>query len=252
MSPRRQTRRESCRSVSVPWLDVVRDVIEVAERRDPRLAPLLMLEALTGMRRGEPRTFQWSDLDLDSGIIHVTRSIVVVPDWLAENATKTYRGRSVALDPVGFALLSQHRARSAQNCVGTIRHMETELASKYTALIQGGSTKMGTLVLTTERLLFFDQKFASNAGFGVLGLVGGALQKRHEEGGPLLQVSLDAVTGAGREKKLLNKDRMRLTSKTGVLLFNDGWSHLGSALRDTLADRGANLTRGDDESWTVG
>ena len=40
------------KQVVAPSLDVVREVIEAAERRDPRLASLLMLAALTGMRRG--------------------------------------------------------------------------------------------------------------------------------------------------------------------------------------------------------
>ena len=106
--------RVAHKRVSVPSLDVVRDVIEAAERRDPRLAPLLMLAALTGMRRGELCALRWSDVDLDAGTVHVTRSVVVVPNGLAEKATKTDRGRGVALDPVGVAVLSQHLARTTQ------------------------------------------------------------------------------------------------------------------------------------------
>ena len=106
--------RVAHKRVSVPSLDLVRNVIEAAERRDPRLAPLLMLAALTGMRRGELCALRWSDVDLASGTVHVTRSVVVVPKGLKEKATKTDRGRTVALDPVGVALLSQHRARTSQ------------------------------------------------------------------------------------------------------------------------------------------
>ncbi len=106
--------RVAHKRVSVPSLDVVRDVIEAAEQRDPRLAPMLMLAALTGMRRGELCALRWSDVDLDTATINVTRSVVVVPSGLREKTTKTDRGRSVALDPVGVALLSQHRARTAQ------------------------------------------------------------------------------------------------------------------------------------------
>jgi integrase len=106
--------RVAHKRVSVPSLNVVRDVIEAADRRDPRLAPMLMLAALTGMRRGELCALRWSDVDLDSGTIHVNRSVVVVPNGLAEKSTKTDRSRSVALDPVGVAVLSQHRARTTQ------------------------------------------------------------------------------------------------------------------------------------------
>jgi integrase len=106
--------RVSQKRVDAPSLDVVRRVIEAAERRDPRLAPLLMLAALTGMRRGELCALRWSDVDLDAGSLNVSRGVVVVPNGLAEKATKSDRARIVALDPVGIALLSQHRSRAAQ------------------------------------------------------------------------------------------------------------------------------------------
>jgi integrase len=42
--------------------EVVRQVIEAVEIRDPKLASLLMLAALTGMQRGELCAFHWSDV----------------------------------------------------------------------------------------------------------------------------------------------------------------------------------------------
>ena len=101
--------RVANRRVSAPSVDVVRQVIEEAERRDPRLAPLLMLAALTGMRRGELCALRWKDVDLEVGVLDVSRSVVVVPGGLAEKSTKTDRSRKVALDVVGVALLTQHR-----------------------------------------------------------------------------------------------------------------------------------------------
>jgi integrase len=102
--------RISQRRVSAPSVDAVRRVIEAAEQRDPRLAPLLMLAALTGMRRGELCALRWNDVDLDRGELDVSKSIVVVPHGLAEKTTKTDRFRTVALDEVGVALLTYHRA----------------------------------------------------------------------------------------------------------------------------------------------
>ena len=98
--------------VEAPSVEVVRAVIETAEKRDPRLAPLLMLAALTGMRRGELCALRWSDVDLGLGQIEVSRSLVVVPGGLAEKSTKTDRSRRVSLDPVGVALLTRHRANT--------------------------------------------------------------------------------------------------------------------------------------------
>ena len=103
--------RVSNRRVTAPAVDVVQQVIEEAERRDPRLAPLLMLAALTGMRRGELCALRWSDVNLALGVLDVSRSLVVAPGGLAEKSTKTDRSRKVALDPVGIALLTAHRKR---------------------------------------------------------------------------------------------------------------------------------------------
>ncbi len=70
-----------------------------------------MLAALTGMRRGELCALRWSDVDLDLGVLEVSRSVVVVPGGVAEKTTKTDRSRRVALDEVGVALLEAHRVR---------------------------------------------------------------------------------------------------------------------------------------------
>jgi integrase len=102
--------RVSQRRVKAPSVESVRSVIEAAEERDPRLAPLLMLAALTGMRRGELCALRWTDVDLERRELDVSRSIVVVPAGLAEKTTKTDRFRMVALDDVGVALLTHHRA----------------------------------------------------------------------------------------------------------------------------------------------
>ena len=97
--------------VSAPSVEVVRQVIEEAEHRDPRLASFLMLAALTGMRRGELCALRWTDLDLTLGIVEVSRSVVAVSGGLAERSTKTDRARKVALDAVGVALLTEYRAQ---------------------------------------------------------------------------------------------------------------------------------------------
>lgn len=102
--------RVSQRRVKAPSVDAVRSVIEAAEERDPRLAPLLMLAALTGLRRGELCALRWTDVDVEHAQLDVSRSVVVVPGGLAEKSTKTDRFRVVALDEVGLALLARHRA----------------------------------------------------------------------------------------------------------------------------------------------
>lgn len=102
--------RVNLRRVKAPSVEAIRSVIEAAAERDPRLAPMLMLAALTGMRRGELCALRWTDVDFERAELDVSRSVVVVPGGLAEKGTKTHRFRIVALDEVGMALLMRHRA----------------------------------------------------------------------------------------------------------------------------------------------
>lgn len=97
--------------VKAPAVDVVRQIITKAEERDPRLAPLFMLGALTGMRRGELCALRWTDVHLDRRELDIARSVVIVAGGLSEKATKNDRLRRVALDKVGLTLLKQHRRR---------------------------------------------------------------------------------------------------------------------------------------------
>jgi integrase len=102
--------RVAQRRIKAPSVGAVRSIIETAEERDPRLAPLLMLAALTGLRRGELCALRWTDVDFERRELDVSRSLVVIPGGVTEKSTKTDRFRLVALDDVAVALLAQHRA----------------------------------------------------------------------------------------------------------------------------------------------
>lgn len=80
--------RVAHRRVQAPSVGVVQKVIEEAEKRDPKLAPLLMLAALTGMRRGELCALRWTDVDLELGTLAVSRSVVVVVGGVAERSRR--------------------------------------------------------------------------------------------------------------------------------------------------------------------
>ncbi|MGH9006738.1 MAG: hypothetical protein ACRDV6_03330 [Acidimicrobiales bacterium] len=114
---------------------------------------------------------------------------------------------------------------------------EVELAQEHTALVAGATdTKMGTITITSDRVVF-DQKFSTNAAFGALSAtIATAHPKRHEEGGPFLQFPLASITRVAREKMLLNKERIRITTIDGDYLFNDGWSVFSPALRQALIE----------------
>jgi len=131
---------------------------------------------------------------------------------------------------------------------------EAQLATKQTALVAGvAGTKMGTAIVTSERILFVDTKFMGGVAGGVLGTVlAEALQQRHEQGGPYAEVPLASITGLRREKKLLNKDRIAVVTADGEYLFNDGWKELSPVLKEALATRHQRqLVEQSPDSWHV-
>ena len=76
---------------------------------------------------------------------------------------------------------------------------KVELYRRETVLVRGvANSKIGTAILTTERLLFFNEKFSSAGGGGLVAdVIVDVLQRRHEAGGPLLDLPLTSVTGTG-------------------------------------------------------
>ena len=101
--------RVSQRRIKAPSVDEVRAILTAAERRDFRLAALLVLSALTGMRRGEMCGLRWSDIDFDQSQLTVMRSVICVPNGTQVKSTKTDRDRIVALDDVALSLLKRHK-----------------------------------------------------------------------------------------------------------------------------------------------
>lgn len=113
------------RLIHAPSVEDVQAIVEAGQERDPRLGPLLMLAALTGMRRGELCALRWSDMNLDAGAIEVTRAVIIDEGGISEKATKTNRGRVIALDPVAVEVLLQHRS----NTEGWARAVGADLSS---------------------------------------------------------------------------------------------------------------------------
>ncbi len=128
------------------------------------------------------------------------------------------------------------------------------LYERQTAWVRGATdTKLGRGILTRGHLLFYDTKFMPGVAGGALGVaIGESLQKRHEEGGPMLSIALDTLTGIERQKKMLNKDRILLRTADGEYLFNDGWKDWSPILRETLtATYGRRVTEQGPDSWRV-
>ena len=106
------------RGIEAPSPAEVLALVEAAAARRPDLGTLILLAALTGMRRGELCGLRWSDVDLAEGWIEVSRSVVAVPGGLAEKSTKTGRGRRISLAATAVAALGAHRDRAARRDPG--------------------------------------------------------------------------------------------------------------------------------------
>jgi integrase len=106
-----------------PSPEEVRAIVELAEQRNPILAALIMLAALTGARRGELCGLKWRDVDLDAGTVRIARSILDLPGRVEEKATKSHQERTIALGEAGVVLLRLHR----DECVERAQMGEVEL-----------------------------------------------------------------------------------------------------------------------------
>jgi hypothetical protein len=117
--------------------------------------------------------------------------------------------------------------------------------------------KLGTIVLTSDRILFTQQKFASTTGGGALAaLVAGQLQKRSERkaGGPLEVCALTEIRGGAPAKRKFLPDLYEFTLDDGSsfrvsLKTGEAWE---PTIRGLLAERhGRTAFDEGDGSWRV-
>ena len=99
-------------ALSVPRPEQLAVLFEAADEGPFRVA--LVLAATTGMRRGEILGLGWSEVDLDSGALRVTRTLQGTGDALVFLDPKTDRSRrSITLAESAVAILRRHRREQA-------------------------------------------------------------------------------------------------------------------------------------------
>ena len=96
--PRPPTAAEAARILREAWVDV-------------EWALLLWVAMVSGARRGELCALRWRDIDLDTGVVWVRRSIWQRSKRLGEKDTKDHQKRRIAVDPDTLVLLVEHRQR---------------------------------------------------------------------------------------------------------------------------------------------
>jgi integrase len=83
---------------------------------DDELELAWWLLATTGMRRGEVLGLRWSDIDLDLGLLTVSRAAVVVRHEVTSSPPKTRRSRRIVpIDSQIQHVVRRHRARQAEH-----------------------------------------------------------------------------------------------------------------------------------------
>lgn len=95
--------------------DVIR-LFTAADELSPAFGCAIRLAARTGMRRGELCGLQWADIDIDTGVLVIRRSISTTTDNAHEVTDgKTHRQghRVIKLSDTTCADLKPHRARQA-------------------------------------------------------------------------------------------------------------------------------------------
>jgi integrase len=113
-SPARMASPPTARKVQmkIPTPEELLSYIRAADDAgDAVLSCAITLAALTGLRRGELAALRWSDVEVNVGILSVSRSLTVVDKTTHVGPTKTHQVRRVALDDVALASLAFHRKR---------------------------------------------------------------------------------------------------------------------------------------------
>jgi integrase len=92
-----------------------------------RWAPLWVLAAGTGMRRGELLALRWSDVDLDAGVLAVDRAVTQVGQDRILTSPKNYERRDVSLDVHTVTVLrAWRRQQAAERLLWGAAHRDQE------------------------------------------------------------------------------------------------------------------------------
>jgi integrase len=78
--------------------------------RGTRLYPLILLDLATGARRGELLALQWPDIDFDTAVMNVTKSLEQTKSGLRVKSTKSGKPRRFTVPEGALDALREHRA----------------------------------------------------------------------------------------------------------------------------------------------
>jgi integrase len=82
-----------------------------------RLYPFIVTAACSGCRRGELLALTWADLNLETGLMTVSKSLEQTRAGLRVKCTKSGKPRSIGLDDFALGVLAAHREEQNQDKV---------------------------------------------------------------------------------------------------------------------------------------
>lgn len=103
------------------------EAIRLLEAADgTRWQPFLVLALCAGARRGELCALTWNDLDLDGGLVTISKSLGQTKDGLYVKPTKSGRSRVVRLSALAVETLRAHRDRQLREFLAVLDGDELE------------------------------------------------------------------------------------------------------------------------------
>jgi len=89
------------------------------DARGTRLYALLVLAAVAGARRGELLALQWPDIDFETGVMTVSKSLEETLAGLRVKSTKNGKTRRFSLPYFALDTLRDHRVERSQDRAGS-------------------------------------------------------------------------------------------------------------------------------------
>lgn len=135
---------------------------------------------------------------------------------------------------------------------------EDVLNEQQTVLMAGGplKNKRGHALLTNDRVLFMDQRFAPEQAGAVGGWLAGKLaeelEKRRKERPPMVDLRLTDITRVSHVTKLTVRDILVIETAAGETRFATGFKEWSPLLRRALTERhGRTVVDEGADAWSV-
>jgi integrase len=146
-------------TLSTPTIEQVRKVVAAAEiSKAPGMADLILVAALTGMRRGELCGLRWHDVDWDNRTIQVRRAVYEAGSDIGEKDPKTHQARTIQVSAQALGAL--RRRLSEAQADATVAGYSID----RNGFIWSGDL-LGRTPMTPDRITQAFRRLADKAGF---------------------------------------------------------------------------------------